>query len=99
MQKDVGGFCDFLYDDSFYETFQDFQMNVDNKFKWKTCPWPKGKYTLTNFSYKNTDFLPAYLPGNEKWKFDLEYWKDGKHEGGFVLYVILRNEQSLLMGG
>ena len=44
------------------------------------------------------DFLPPYIPGNEKWEFQLRFSKGEEVLGGYNAYVIIRDEASLLEG-
>lgn len=45
-----------------------------------------------------TNLLPEYVPGNEKWQIDIGFAKAGDILGGVRLFVILRNQKSLMVG-
>lgn len=91
--------CTTGYNDTFRPYFDDFQDASDPKVPWKTCPYHPGHYRLNNYVIHDYgDLLPPYLPGSEKWKFEITYFKDGVEYGGFNAYVILRTEKSLLEG-
>lgn len=41
------------------------------------------------------NYLPPYLPGNERWKVTLWVSKNDKTIGGITYYAILRDNQKL----
>jgi hypothetical protein len=68
--------------------------------EWLTWPYPTGKNEIKN--YYVTDYgnlLPPYIPGGEKWRIEVRYIKDGEVVGGYEVYGILRNQNSLMNGG
>lgn len=99
-EKDLGKCCEALYQDAFETTFNDVFEHARVKVPWKTCPYPKGENELKNYLLKNIqDLLPPYLPGGEKWQIQLRLYKGGEVLGGYNIFALLRNEQSLLAGG
>lgn len=92
--------CESLYNDSIRSYWDDFQASQLHPVPWKTCPYPTGRNEITNFLISDyADFLPPYVPGSEKWRVDVYYTKNGEIYGGFRLFLIFRNHNSLLVNG
>lgn len=97
FEKDLGKFCDLLYQDVSRSTVESVFNHLTDKIPWKTCPFPKGQHDIINFLLEGS-LLPPYIPGNEKWKVELQYLLNGETIGGFNIYALLRSTQSLLNG-
>jgi hypothetical protein len=98
MHKEMGGFCDFFYDQQFKEIYEDLQTHIDNKTPWGECPWTKGSYVLKKYLFQGLEKqMPAYVPGSEKWRIFLDYSIEGKSVAGFVIYAVLRNDNNLMI--
>jgi hypothetical protein len=41
------------------------------------------------------DYLPVYVPGNERWRISVWYSKENVVLGGLTVYAIVRDEQKL----
>jgi len=97
--KNLGKFCEALYQKDFAQTnFADFHAHCKLKVPFETCPYPKGKNEVTNFMVADIgNVLPPYVPGGEKWKIEVRFYKTNDELlGGYNVYAILRSEQSLL---
>jgi hypothetical protein len=91
--------CTKGYNETFRTYFEEFQAAQDIKVPWKSCPYPTGSYKLSNFLIQDYgDVLPPYMPGSERWQFQIRYSKEEVEYGGFNAYITLRTEQSLLNG-
>lgn len=52
---------------------------------------------MINFHLDNVDdLLPPYMPGGEKWKIEVRFFKDNEMLGGYNFFLIIRSEKSLL---
>lgn len=100
FEKDFGKFCEVVYaTDDFKKAFEDFHNHATVKVPKDTCPYPKGQNEIKNFLVKDVDkMLPPYLPGGEKWQFQIRFIKDGEILGGFNSYGIIRTQESLMNG-
>lgn len=97
FDKNIYTICSTLYNETFREIYEDFQTHQKYQVPWKTCPYPTGPNEI--FNYYLEDFgsmLPPYVPGGEKWKMDIRYFKGDELLGGFSAYLTLRSERSLL---
>jgi hypothetical protein len=100
FQKDLGRFCDCLYKPTLENIFNEAHLHGKVKVPWKTCPYPKGPNEFYNFLLQDFgSLLPPYMPGGEKWKMQVRYFNGSELLGGYNMFAILRNEQSLLNGG
>lgn len=98
--KELGRFCDVLYQPSLQTVFNGIHEHGKVKVAWKTCPYPKGSNVVNNFLLQDSgDILPPYVPGGEKWKFHFRYFNGSEELGGYNMNALLRNEESLLYGG
>lgn len=100
IEKDLEHVCDTLYLDVHKSFFERYQGHLKNPVPWKTCPYPAGPNEVTNFLVEDTgNLLPPYVPGNEKWKVEARFLRDGKVLGGYNIYAILRNMNTLINEG
>jgi hypothetical protein len=100
FEKDLGLFCDALYQDFFKANYEGFVSRTISKVPWKTCPYPAGPDEVTNWLIDDVgDALPPYIPGGEKWKAEVRFYEKEIVLGGYNLFAIIRNDQSLLKGG
>lgn len=44
------------------------------------------------------EYIPPYIPGNERWKLTIWIKKDGERVSGMTYYAILRDNQKLIEG-
>lgn len=96
----LGPFCDVWYQEKFKRIFEEIHEHVTNRPAWKTCPYPRGKYRINNYLFADKDnFLPPYIPGNEKWKISMRFSRGSEVLGGYNIFGMLRNEQSMLKLG
>lgn len=96
--KQIDHLCTFVYNETFREYYEDFMTFVTHPVPWKTCPYPAGPNEIKNYFIKDYEMMPAYIPGNEKWKVEVRLIKDGEILGGYNGYGILRNQASLMNG-
>lgn len=100
FEKGLGKFCEALYVDSMKEAYEDVHTYFSTNVPWKTCPYPKGPNEIHDYATSDLSYLtPPYVPGGEKWQFQVRFLKDDQIFGGYNVYGLLRNEQSLLNGG
>jgi hypothetical protein len=100
FQRNLGPFCDAMYEEHLKQTYIELESTVNDSIPYKTCPVkPKG-YRVTNYAPKNLgDYLPQYVPGGERWMLNFYYEKNQEILGGWNIYALLRNNQSLLKYG
>lgn len=81
-------FCKSLYQPQYKVIFEDYQAHANPPVAYGNCPYPIGTQELKNFRVINADsFLPAYLPGSEKWKLEFRMFKKEKVIGGYNIYA------------
>lgn len=99
-EKKLGKFCEALFStDSLKLAYADFHDHCIVNVPWKSCPYPKGRNEVKGFYIQDLDQnLPPYLPGGEKWQFQIRYLKDEEEIGGYNFFVLVRSEKSLLDG-
>ena len=92
IEKSFEHMCDALYIEVHKSFFERYQEHTTNPVPWKTCPYPAGSNEVNNFLVEDTgNILPPYIPGNEKWKIEARFLREGKTLGGYNIYAILRN--------
>lgn len=97
FEKDFDHMCSAMYLDAFQLPFENYQAHNKNPVAWKTCPFPAGSNEVFNYLAIDTEsLLPPYIPGGEKWKVEMRFLRNGTDLGGYNIYMILRNEKSLL---
>ena len=95
--KSIEKLCESIYDDEYRKDFDAIQAHQKYPVPWKTCPYPAGPNEI--FDYFIEDFgsvLPPYIPGSEKWKFEIRLFRENEVLGGYNIFVIIRSEKSLL---
>lgn len=91
-----GPFCDFLYEKSVEKTVKSAFASTNTTMPYGTCPFQRQVIQFNDYAFVDeADFLPPYLPGNERWKLDLFVSKDDVKVTGFRLYAIVRDNQKL----
>jgi hypothetical protein len=99
-EKTFNNICTLGYNETYRTHFEFFQSHQKIAVPWKTCPYPTGPNKLSNYLAKDyAEYMPEYFPGNEKWKLETHFLQDGKVVGGTIVYALLRNHRSLMMGG
>ena len=96
FDKRVNKFCTTLYTKTFKEVFDNYYEASLVKTPFGTCPFPAMKNVVTNFLISEDGMLPPYIPGGEKWKIHMRFIKDSEILGGYNLYILLRNEQTMI---
>lgn len=97
IEKFIETPCTSLYIEPYRQYFEKYQAAQKYPVAWKTCPYPPGPNELKNFLFEDYgSLLPPYIPGGEKWRFEIRHFVNNEMLGGFNAYVILRSEQSLL---
>lgn len=83
----------------FQSYFENFQKSQKVQIPWDTNPYPSGDNEITNLAVEDYgSMLPPYLPGGEKWKFEVRYSKNDEVIGGMNVYATIRDQRSLLQG-
>jgi hypothetical protein len=96
----LNNLCTLVYNENVREYFEDFQRHQKYPVEWKTCPYSTGPNEIKNYMIKDyADLLPPYVPWNEKWKVEIRFIDGEELLGGFNIYAILRNHNTLMMGG
>ena len=98
-EKMFDKFCKSVYDDYIKKTYEDFEAASSLKVPFGTCPLPAGINEVTNLMIEENGLLPPYVPGGEKWRVDVRFLREEVVLGGYNVYALIRNEQSLLKGG
>jgi hypothetical protein len=99
IEKHFDHFCDILYVEQHKSFFERYQNHTKYPVAWKTCPYPEGENEVFNFLVEDTgNLLPPYVPGNEKWKAEARFFREGKVLGGYNIYGILRTMSTLVNG-
>ena len=52
----------------------------------------KGNHSAKNFAIREAKILPPYLPGGEKWKFEVKFFKGLEQVGGYVVYATITKD-------
>lgn len=92
----IPNYCKSLYVEKLKLYYEDFQASLTHPQPWKACPYPPGKNEVHNFVFNDKGHVPPYIPGGEKWRIDVRFIKEKKIMGGYNVYVLVRNEESLL---
>ena len=95
--KHVDAVCEGLYTEMMKDHMEALFSNLVKPIKWKTCPIPAGPNEFMNF-FVEDNFLPPYIPGGEKWLFEVRINEGDECIGGYRIYTIIRNEKTLLQG-
>lgn len=94
--RPLGGLCDRLYDEAFSEVTKNFWGHINSSVPFGTCPLPADYLFLKDWSPSDLgEYLPPYIPGEERWKVNVWYTKNEKVIGGFTTYAIIRDDQKL----
>jgi hypothetical protein len=97
FDKTLNHFCSTYYIDLYKPYFEDYQSHTTHPVAWKTCPYPAGSNEVRNFMVEDDGkLLPPYIPGNEKWKAEIRFLRNGTALGGFNIYASIRSEESIL---
>ena len=98
-EKKLEQLCKSLYVDAYRSIYEKFNDASSNKVPFGTCPYPIVNNTVKNFLVSKSELFPPYVPGGEKWRINVRFLKQNEILGGYNVYALLRNEQSLLKGG
>jgi hypothetical protein len=94
--RTIGGFCQAAYEPHIEKDMRSYMESSNISIKYGTCPFPPGRINIMDWTPEGVgDYLPPYLPGNERWKVILWISKDDKRLGGIIFYVIIRNNEKL----
>ena len=74
VAKDLGPACSAMWD-PFTEHDVRLALKLSNfSYPYGTCPMQPGTYSIRNYTPDGkTDYLPPYIPGNERWKIRVYY--------------------------
>ena len=99
FEKRMDKLCKSLFDEANRGPYQKFYEASSHKVPFGTCPYPKLNNTVTDLLINSNGAIPPYIPGGEKWRIDVRFIKNNEILGGYNLYALLRNEESLMNGG
>jgi hypothetical protein len=92
----VGKFCDSVYEPHLKEDTEKFFQRSNISITFGECPISPRAFTFNDFAPEGIgEFLPQYVPGNERWKLRIFLEENGKRTGSFDIYALLRNQQSM----
>ena len=95
-EKFIPKYCETLYIEEFKEYYESFQSSLTYPQPWKACPYLPGKNEVNNFVAYDKGVFPPYIPGGEKWRIDVRFKKGDEVLGGYNVYILVRNDESLL---
>lgn len=94
--RTIGGFCESAYEPHLEKDIRKYMAHTNLTIKYGDCPFPVGYFEIKDWTPDGVgDYLPPYLPGNERWKVILWISKDDVQLGGIAFYVIIRNDEKL----
>ena len=92
-------FCNSFYVVPYKNEYAKFSEASSVKVPFGTCPFPTMDNLITNWMISDNGILPPYLPGGEKWRINVRFSKKDKVLGGYNLYGLIRNQETLMQGG
>lgn len=96
LQKNLGKFCDLMWTGHLRDEINRLRQGTNMTLADDECPLKAQTIAVNNYTPKDFgDFLPEYIPGNERWKIKAIFSEDGKPLAGFDLYAILRTKESM----
>lgn len=99
FQKEFGQPCEYAWSKIIENERNRFLKHLDVldvKVVENMCPFPPHTAIVKDYSPNGlNEFLPEYIPGNERWKIQGIIKKNGEVVGGYILYLLLRNERSM----
>lgn len=95
--RSVGPFCELLYEQHVEKEVRRWFAHTNISVPYGTCPLPPQFIYTNDWSPKDAgDYIPPYVPGNERWKVTLWLSKNEETISGFTIYGILRDNQKLI---
>lgn len=92
----LGNACDVIYEKSLEDEVKTALTKTNSTLVYGTCPIPAQVIQVNDYTPVDAgDLIPAYMPGNERWKLSVWVSKDNEIISGATLYAILRDEQKL----
>lgn len=101
IEKNFTNLCTSLTEDDLMKgAVKDIVDHLDSKIVLGKCPWPTGEINMKNY-FPEDSFLPPYISmASEKWKLEAKFYKGEEFQGGFIVYCLLRNDDTLMkLGG
>lgn len=100
IDKNFTNLCtSFTEDELMKDAVKDIVANTESKIELGKCPWPAGVLDAKNY-FPEDSFLPPYISmASEKWRCDIRIYKNDEFQGGIVVYVLLRNDETLMKLG
>lgn len=94
--KTLGPLCDIVYEKSLENELRSAFQHTNLTIPYGTCPFPAQTVEVKNYVPSDLgDYLPPYIPGNERWKVTIWISKDEEIISGMTVYSILRDMQKL----
>jgi hypothetical protein len=93
----IGGACDVAYEKHVEPEVRRYWKHYTNiSFPYGTCPFTPEFFKVTEYHPKDFgDWLPPYLPGNERWRVTTWLHAGDKTLFGIRVYAIIRDNQKL----
>lgn len=97
IEKNFTNLCtSFTEDDLMKDAVKDIVDHLDSKIELGKCPWPAGEINVKNY-FPEDSFLPPYISmASEKWRVEARFYKGADFQGGFIVYCLLRNDETLM---
>lgn len=94
--RTIGGWCSSVYEPHIEKDFRSYMEHTNLTIKYGDCPFPAEYINIKDWTPEGVgDYLPPYLPGNERWKIILWFTKKGVSLGGVTFFVIIRDDEKL----
>ena len=92
----MGPLCDCTYEKSSEKSVKSALAKSNSTTPYGTCPIPPQVVNVMDYApVDEGNFLPEYIPGNERWRVDVWLSKDDVKVTGMRIYAIIRDNQKL----
>jgi hypothetical protein len=92
----LGKFCELIWEPHLKDASLKVLSYTNISVNYGDCPIKPGNYAFLDYAPDDIgEYLPPYIPGNERWKLKIYFEENGQRTGGFDVYAILRNTQSM----
>lgn len=96
LVKNFGPFCDLIWQETVRDEINRYRQHMNLTIEDNQCPFPPLITTLQDYTPKDFgEYLPEYIPGNERWKMKVMFMKNKKIAGSYDVYIILRSKESM----
>lgn len=95
--RTLGRACDLVYESHVEAEVKRFLAHTNLTISYGACPVEPQGINITNYYIDGAgDYLPPYVPGNERWKVNVWVTKNDEIVSGITGYGILRDMQKLI---